>query len=122
MNMKLDYKDEDMEMDEHEHEHGHGHEMHDKKHKLMTMEDVSRELEKDFSDEISDSKKYFCMAKIADKAGCEEDCHYLMEMSKDEYTHAHFIYEFMKEHDIHVPEEQEKEFMELKERMEKFFQ
>ncbi|MDE7424993.1 MAG: hypothetical protein K2N51_15100 [Lachnospiraceae bacterium] len=93
----------------------------DKKHKIMTMEDVAHELKKDFAEEIMDSKKYLCMAKVAEKSHCEEDCHYLTEMAKDEYTHAYFIHEFMIEHDIHVHEEQKREFEELKERMKEFF-
>lgn len=93
----------------------------EKKHKLMTMEDVANELSGDFEDEISDSKKYYHMAKIADRAGDDEDCHYLTEMAKDEYTHAYFIHNFMKEHDIHIPEEQEKAFEELTDMMKEFF-
>lgn len=93
-----------------------------KEHKSMTMEDVAHELKKGFADEIADSKKYHHMAKIAEKAHCEEDCHYLMEMAKDEYTHAYFIHNFMKEHDIHIPEEHEEEFEHLTEEMKGFFQ
>lgn len=104
----------DMEMDE-------IYDVKNKKHKMMSMEDVSKELEKDFGEEISDSKKYLCMAKIAEKAHSEDDYHYLTEMAKDEYTHAYFIHNFMVEHDICVPEEQKKEFEELKEKMKEFF-
>lgn len=90
-------------------------------HKLMTMEDVANELAGDLSDEISDSRKYFCMAKIAEKSHNEDDSHYLFEMSKDEYTHAYFIHSFMLEHDMRIPEDQEVEFEELKEKMKEFF-
>lgn len=93
----------------------------EKKHRFMTMDDVATELEKDFAEEIADSRKYLCMAKVAEKAHCEDDCHYLLEMAKDEYTHAYFIHSFMEEHDIHVPEEQVRDFEELKETMKEFF-
>lgn len=92
-----------------------------KHHKFMSMDDVVRELRKDFPEEIADSKKYLCMAKVAEKAHNEDDCHYLLEMAKDEYTHAYFIHSFMEEHDIQVPEEQEEEFMRLKDKMREFF-
>ena len=116
--MKMDAKfEEDMEMEDEMHEGKHK----GGKHKIMTMEDVAENLKADFAEEIADSKKYFCMAKVAERAGNEHDCHYLTEMAKDEYTHAYFIYEFMHEHDIHVPEDQAGEFEELKEKMKEFF-
>ena len=114
--MKRDAKfEEDMDMQEAMSE-GKG-----KHHKMMTMEDVSKCLEKDFAEEIADSKKYFSMANIAEQARCEEDARYLLEMAKDEYTHAYFIYDFMCEHDINVPEHQKREFEDLKNRMREFF-
>lgn len=118
--MDMNYKyDEDMDMTE-ETVTG-GHKKHVKTHKIITMDDVSEQLKVNFADEIADSHQYLCMARVADKAGCEEDCHYLIEMAKDEYTHAYFIHNFMHEHGIHVPEEQEEEFMHLKEKMSEFF-
>lgn len=90
-------------------------------HNIMTMENVAETLAGDFADEISDSKKYLHMAKIADKAGNHEDCHYLTEMAKDEYTHAYFIHSFMVEHHMDVPKEQAEEFECLKETMKEFF-
>lgn len=118
--MKMDAKfDDDMDMMEGMHEHMEHHK--DKECKVMTMEEVGEELSKDFEDEIRDSKKYLHMAKIADKAGDYEDCHYLTEMAKDEFTHAYFIHSFMEEHGICIHEEHEKEFECLSETMKKFF-
>lgn len=116
--MKMEFKekhtmDEDEMMDMASDKHHHS--------KTMTMEDVAEQLQADFIDEIEDSKKYFHMSKIAYKAHCEEDCHYLTEMAKDEYTHAYFIHEFMKEHDMHISEEHEEAFEKLSERMKEFF-
>lgn len=112
--MKMDTKfEEDMEMEDVMH--------HGKSKRLMTMEDVSEELKKDFTEEIADSKKYLCMSKIAENANCEETCCYLLEMAKDEYTHAYFIHDFMCEHDMHIPEEDKREFEKLKEKMKEFF-
>lgn len=93
----------------------------EKKHKFMTMEDVSEQLVEDFKEEIEDSKKYFCMSKVAEKANDYEDCHYLIEMAKDEYTHAYFIHDFMMEHGIEISKEQKEEFEELKEMIKEFF-
>lgn len=92
-----------------------------KKNKAMTMEDVAEQLSEDFAEEIADSKKYLHMAKVAEKADDYEDCHYLTEMAKDEYTHAYFIHSFMEEHDLDISEEQEKEFECLKDTMKGFF-
>lgn len=92
-----------------------------KEHKVMTMEDVAEHLKEGFEDEIEDSKKYYCMARVAEKAHNEEDHHYLMEMAKDEYTHAYFIHKFMQEHGMMLPEEQVKEFTEWQEKMQEFF-
>lgn len=91
------------------------------KKKMMTMDDVSEFLQKDFSEEMEDSKKYLCMSKIADNAGDHHDCHYLLEMAKDEYTHATFIYDFMKRHDICIPEVHERCYKKLEEEMAEFF-
>lgn len=128
MNMKMDEKIDDEMMDEPEHKERHWKDSeHDRHHvdykerKMMTMDDVSECLQKDFAEEIADSKKYLCMAKIADCAGDEYDSHYLLEMAKDEYTHAHFIHDFMERHDICILEEQEECFHELKEKMAEFF-
>lgn len=92
-----------------------------KEHKMTTMEDVSECLQKDFAEEIADAKKYLCMAKIAGNAGDEHDWHYLTEMAKDEYTHAAFIYDFMKRHEMHIPEEHEECYHKLKEEMAELF-
>lgn len=117
--MKMDAEfEEDMKMKDVEHE---PYTDKHKKYKLMTLEDVAHELEKDFVEEIADSKRYLCMAHIAERAGDNEDCHYLTEIAKDEYTHAYFIHNFMIEHDIHIPEEYKHEFEELKETMRSFF-
>lgn len=119
--MKMDSKFEnDMEI-EHEFEHDSHYTDKDKKHKMMSMEDVAEQLSKDFADEIADSKKYFRMAKTVEKVGDREDCYYLMEMSKDEFTHAYFIHNFMTEHDIDIPEDLEEDFEKLKDKMKRFF-
>lgn len=93
----------------------------DKERKMMTMADVSECLHKDFAEEMSDAKKYLCMAKIADHAGDEHDCHYLLEMAKDEWTHAMFIHDFMKRHELHIPEEHEECYCKLEKEMAEFF-
>lgn len=115
--MKMDSKFEDEMMDEISVKGKHKEAFHN----IMTMDSVAETLADDFGDEISDSKKYLHMAKIADKAGDQKDCHYLMEMAKDEYTHAYFIHDFMKEHHMDIPKEQCEEFECLTETMKEFF-
>lgn len=99
----------------------HHKEVKEEKHRMMTMADVSECLQKDFAEEIADAKKYLCMAKIADNAGDEHDCHYLLEMAKDEYTHACFIHEFLERHDVCIHEEHKRCYHELEEEMAEFF-
>lgn len=89
--------------------------------KMLTMDDVAESLKKDLPEEIADSKKYLCMAKIADSADDHHDCHYLLEMAKDEYTHATFIYDFMERHGMCIPEKQKEHYQELKAEMAQFF-
>lgn len=92
-----------------------------KGHKIMTMEDVAHELHKDFEGELSDCKRYMCMSRVADDAGAHHDSHYLLEMAKDEYTHACYIHDFLEKHDIDIPEAQEEEYKKLSEKMREFF-
>lgn len=91
------------------------------KDKPMTMGDVADKLVDDFEDEIDDSKKYLCMAKVAEKSGNEHDSYYLYEMAKDEYTHARFIKDFMEEHDIEIPEDHEERYHKLEEEINRIF-
>lgn len=93
----------------------------DRHHKAMTMDDVSKELEDDFEDEIHDSKKYMHMSRVAEKHGDYEESYYLLEMSKDEFTHAEFIHDYLEEHDIDIPEELEEKYKKLEEEMAEFF-
>lgn len=88
--------------------------------KMMTMDDVADHLQKDFPEEIADAKKYLCMAKIADCAGAYSDSNYLLEMAKDEYTHACFIHDFMERHGMHISEHHEKSYHKLEEEMAHF--
>lgn len=115
--MKMDYKDDTEAFMEEGKVYSHG------EHKSMTFDDVVEELKRDFAEEIADSDKYYCMAK-AIKRSCHDNddaCHYLLEISKDECTHAMFIHKFLTEYDICIPEEQERDFEKLKMRMAKFF-
>lgn len=96
-------------------EHPHTH------HHPTTMDGVAEALAGDFGEEMEDAKKYLCMAKVADSAGMEEDAHYLLEMAKDEYTHAAFIHDFMERHDMWISEEHKERYHELEEKMAEFF-
>lgn len=128
--MKMESKfDDDMELSHEEHEESHEHHYakdgkdknKNKKHKVMSMEDIANSFSDDLTEEIEDCKRYFHMAMVAEKCGNHGDSHYLFEMSKDEFTHAYFIHSFMIEHDICITEEQEKDFECLKTKMKEFF-
>lgn len=88
--------------------------------KMMTMDDVAERLQKDFHEEIEDANKYLCMAKIADCACDCESSHYLLEMAKDEYTHACFIHSFMEQHNMCIPEHHEHCYQKLESKMARF--
>lgn len=107
-------------------EHGHEYESEweggsKEEHEMTTMSDVAECLKKDFVDEIHDSKKYLCMARIAECSGDEYAAHYLLEMAKDEYTHAAFIHDFMEKHNMCIHEEHETCYMKLKNEISCFF-
>lgn len=89
--------------------------------KMLTMGDVSKHLANNFGEEIEDANKYLCMAKIADSADDDRDCHYLLEIAKDEFTHAWFIYDFMERHDMPMPEDLKEKYHKLEKEMSEFF-
>lgn len=88
---------------------------------MMTMKDVACGLSNDFGDEIADSKKYLRMAKIAEDARLYSDSHYLLEMARDEYTHARFIHRFMDKYGMCIPEDLEERYKWLEDEISKFF-
>lgn len=73
--------------------------------KTMTIEDISKQLHEDFSDEIHDTNKYMDMAECAKQLGHDETAYYLSEIAKDEYSHACYIYMYLKEHGIAIDKE-----------------
>lgn len=82
--------------------------------KEMTFKDVIGKLKEDLCDEIKDTKKYLEMSKVAEHAGHGKAARYLHEIAKDEYSHATFIYEYLIEEGIEIPEKDSLKYQELK--------
>lgn len=70
----------------------------------MTHAEVIEKLKKALPDEIQDCKHYAKMSKVMEHAGHMDAAKYLHAISKDEFTHAKFIYEFLSMEGIDIPE------------------
>ena len=86
------------------------------------MEDLKKKLVAQLPDEIEDSNMYFEMAQMA-----ANDCHNqnlahnLFEISKDEYTHAKFIHDFMVMNGMCLPDDLKCKWMTLEARAHKVY-
>lgn len=89
---------------------------------MMTMEELTKAMLKDFGEEIDDANKYCDMAKAAEELGWDRTAEGFYEMARDEYTHAVFIKDVMETYRVPIPEEHHKKFHELEERIEETFQ
>lgn len=89
----------------------------------MTMMEVENKLRSDFKDEIEDCNTYYEMSETATNMGHKELGEYLLEISKDEYTHAKFIHEYLLEHpmNVNMAELEGPDWQALHHRMEPFF-
>ena len=85
----------------------------------MTMDEMLTTLKDKFSEEIKDANSYFDMAKSASNYENVDyaSIKHLYEMSKDEYTHACAIKDFLIDSGIYIPTEQLTMFDELQERI-----
>lgn len=88
---------------------------------MMTMEEIVKKFTTEFTDEMDDSKMYFEMAKSAEHMGQHEMARGLYEISKDEYTHAHFIREMLLDNGVAIPEAAKAKWEETEERMMHYF-
>lgn len=87
---------------------------HMEKEDMMTYGEVIAALKEDLCDEIHDTKKYVKMSKVMEHSGHEKAAKYLHAIAKDEYTHATFIYEYLSEEGIDIPEKDALKYQELK--------
>lgn len=87
----------------------------------MTKEEFTKHIVPHLSEEIEDACNYYDMAMNADKMDNDYLTRGLIEMTKDEYSHAKFIMGIMDEMDIEIPPEEAKRWYELDKKMEKLF-
>lgn len=71
----------------------------------MTIEDISKKLHEEFSEEIQGANMYMDMAEDAERLGHSETAYYLSEIAKDEYSHACYIYMYLNENNIPIDKE-----------------
>lgn len=80
---------------------------------MMTLPEISKTLQGELKDEIDGCKQYYNMGMSADDMRHYNLSHYLYEMAKDEYTHAKFIRDYMKENHVEVTDSEESAFAEI---------
>lgn len=85
------------------------------------MKKFYHEMMEDFPDEINDANKYLDFARMAKKHGDEEIAEGLIEIAKDEYTHAHFIREILIDEGLEMKPGVNEAFEMLKKRVERIF-
>lgn len=86
----------------------------------MTETEIAKHISEKLDSEIKGCSSYLDMTKIAMEKDDSELAMALSEMAKDEYTHAHFIFTYMAEMGMEVPEETRHAFYALKKRIEAF--
>lgn len=87
----------------------------------MTLQDITKKLQEHLPDEIGDTKTYIHMAKSAEEMGNGHLAKYLYAVCKDEFSHADFIYTYLKDSGIAIPEDQVVMFEEVKNKMKHMF-
>lgn len=85
------------------------------------MDEMIKIMKTAFPEEMKDSETYFKMCKEADEMGNDELANALFEMARDEYTHAEYICEFLKEHGQSIPDDQMKSWKSYKAEVEDMF-
>lgn len=87
----------------------------------MTHEEITKHLQEKFAGEVHGADGYLNMAEAAERMGKYELAEGLYEMAKDEYSHADFIADTMKEHGVAASKEEWEAFEALTERIKPLF-
>lgn len=87
----------------------------------MTHDELAKYLQGKFTAEVTDADGYMTMAETAEKVGKEDLARGLYMIAKDEFTHADFIADTMKEHCISATKDSWEAFEALKKRVEPLF-
>ncbi|MCQ2513124.1 MAG: hypothetical protein MJ092_07065 [Lachnospiraceae bacterium] len=85
----------------------------------MKLEDIQQKLSAELPEEIQGAADYHEAALAAKEAGEEMLYAYLTATAKDEMQHAKWIYEYMEENRLPIPEPTKERYKEL-ERAHKF--
>lgn len=87
----------------------------------MTHEEISKHLQEKFANEVKDADGYMNMAEAAERMGKEDLARGLYMMVKDEFSHADFIADVMKEQGTSATKDSWEAFEMLKKRVEPLF-
>ena len=90
---------------------------------VCNMDEITKVLLAQFPDEINDSNMYYDLAcKAANQCQCDKNLsHGLYEISRDEYTHAKFIHDYLIQHGHCMPEELKCKWEALQKRAEQVY-
>ena len=87
----------------------------------MTHEEITKHLQEKFAGEVRGADGYMNMAEAAERMGEESLAKGLYMMAKDEYSHADFIADTMKERGVAATQEDWEAFQKLTERVKPLF-
>lgn len=89
--------------------------------KILTLPDILDHFQHEFMDEINGANTYLDEAWAADEMHHYELEKGLLEMGKDEYTHARFIYHCLTKHGVTMTTEQQAAWDQLETRIRQTF-
>ena len=75
---------------------------------------------KHLNNEMDDCLKYIKMSNIIKNSDTELS-YYLLEMAKDEYTHASFIYNYLEKKNYNISEDLKNKFLEVEKEATDYF-
>lgn len=87
----------------------------------MTHDEVVKAMHSKLSEEIADAEKYCAMSECMESMGFHDTADGMDEMAYDEYTHAMFIHQTLQEEGVTIPDDLEKKFQALQDKMEDEF-
>ena len=86
----------------------------------MTKDEVIKAMHAKLSEEIADAEKYMAMSECMEKMEYHDTADGISEMAYDEFTHAEFIHDTLEEEGVTIPDDLEKKYKTLSEKMEDF--
>lgn len=86
----------------------------------MTKDEVVKAMHAKLSEEIADAEKYMAMSECMEKMEYHDTADGMSEMALDEFTHAQFIHDTLEEEGVTIPDDLEKKYNDLSEKMDEF--